>query len=422
MKLKGLVLAVVVFLVAYVVGGNIYLRVQVKKGFYQGLSKWEEKVNREVPPGHRIKIDVKNVEPSFTLLPFLSPSTSFLVKGIRCSLPRGEVSLRKLVGVARVSLGKVKGIMLTAVEGLEARSEDGSLEVAFKRLVFSPNLDLSRVLGLVKEVQKEIGGKLEGVSMSFIDKKGGEMDLAVREIAFREEVDLGKNGDLPPVPLMARSLLKEMTLSYHAVGGGKGTGEAYFDQVAVDTGLKRDRGSEAYTFWEEVKAVLSKLKLVSSREGNEKAFDKLLPLKGDFRLELANLSHELVASVLELLRAYRGQSLDEQQRLTLMLQFLQKVLPPLMTSTLKGDACLEFPQDASVSFHFQQRILEIMHARRSGNPLWMTVEVKGRDRLLALLSQGGLKDEGVEKFFSGLTCKGDVCEKKIPLGKGRHKS
>jgi len=55
-------------------------------------------------------------------------------------------------------------------------------------------------------------------------------------------------------------------------------------------------------------------------------------------------------------------------------------------------------------------------------PLWITVRVKKKDQLLDLFSRAGIKDKEMEEFFSGFGCQGEVCEKKIPLGRGRHKS
>ncbi len=422
MKIKGLVLAGVILLAAYVVGGNLYLRVQMKKTFDSQLSRWERKVEHSAPPGKGIKVEVEDVKPSFTLLPFISPSQSFVVRGIRCSFPRGELSLNRLTGTVSTSWGRIEGIRLKAMENLEARSLDGDLDFSVKRVVFTPVLDLSRLLGRVEDTRETMGGRAEKISLSFIDKRGGEMDLAIQEATFREEVNMGREGgSLPGKPLKSKLFLKGMTVDYRAVGGGRGTGEAYFNYVGVHTGLEKDRSSAFYVFSEEVDTELSRLKLAHSGERKINP-QKLLPLKASFKMELSHLSEGLVSSFMGLLRAYRDQDLDQEQRLAATLQFFQKALPAFMVSTLRGNALLSFPQDSSISFHFRERIMDMMGARRSGNPLWVTVKVRGKKRLLSLLTKAGFKDEALEKFFSGFVCDKGVCEKRIPLGRGPHKS
>ena len=422
MKIKGLVLAMVVLLAAYVVGGNLYLKVRVKKTLDSQLSQWERKVERSALPGKGIRVEVEDVKPSFTLLPFISPSQSFVVRGIRCSFPRGELSLDRLTGTVSTSWGRVKGIRLKAMENLEARSLDGDLDFSVKRVVFTPVLDLTRFLGGMEDTGRTVGGRAEKISLSFIDKRGGEMDLAIQEATFKEEVDMGREGDtLPEKPLKSRLFLKGMTVDYRAVGGGKGTGEAHFSYVGVHTGLEKDQPSAFYVFREEIDTELSRLNLAHSGKGKINP-QVLLPLKASFKMELSHLSEGLVSSFMGLLKAYRDQDLDQEQRLAATLQFFQKALPAFMVSTLRGDALLSFPQDSSISFHFRERIMDMMGAIRSGNPLWVTVRVRGKKRLLSLLTRAGFKDEALEKFFSGFVCDKGVCEKRIPLGRGSHKS
>jgi hypothetical protein len=114
MKLRSLLLAGVILLVAYIGGGNLYLRVQVKKIVNSRLAQWEEKTNRGLSPGEKIKVEVEDIKPSFTPLPFLTPYQSFVVRGIRCSFPGGVLSVDKLVGTARTSSGGVEGIKISA--------------------------------------------------------------------------------------------------------------------------------------------------------------------------------------------------------------------------------------------------------------------------------------------------------------------
>ena len=421
MRLKGLVIALLALLVAYVVGGNFYLRRQVERSFYSRLARWEEKVKEGLPPGQEIEVDVKEIKPSFTLLPFFSPFQSFVIHGVRCTFPEGELSLERIAGTARTSLGKVEDIQLAAVEGLEARSGNGTLGFAMKGLVFTPMLDLNSFLGPVKGGKKVVGGRAEGISLNFVDKRGGKVDLAVGEVSFREDLDMRREGGvLSEEPLKASFLFKKMTVGYQSVGKDRGAGEALFRYMKVDTSLKRN--DDSYDFKEGMNTELSRLKLLpGSKDKRKMNPEKILPLKGDFRIELAGMSQGLVDSLFGLLQSYQSQNLDQQQKLALMLQFLQRALPPFMASTFKGYARLNFPQDSSISFHFQERIVNMISARRSGNPLWMTVKVRGKDRLFSLLTQAGFKDEAMEKFFSGFVCDGEVCVKRVPLGKGRHK-
>ena len=161
MRLRGFVLAILVLLVAFVVGGNLYLRSQVKKNFYSQVSRWEEQVNRGVPPEQSVEVKVEAITPSFSLLPFFSPSNSFVVKGVHLASPRGEVTLRRLVGTAAARIGRVESIKLAVLEGLEARDKEGVLEVGVRRITFSPAVDIRSFFGWVSEPTKEVGGRLE---------------------------------------------------------------------------------------------------------------------------------------------------------------------------------------------------------------------------------------------------------------------
>jgi len=423
MRLRGLVLAILVLLVAFVVGGNLYLRSQIKKTFFSQVSQWEERVNRGLPPGQRIKVKVEAISLSFSPLLFLSPSNSFVIKGVLFTSPRGEVKLRRLVGTALTKVGKVESVKLAALEGLEAKDREGMLEVGVRRIVFSPAMDIGSFLGWMKAPTREVGGHLEGLTASVMNKKGGEVDVSVKEASFKQRVALGEMGEVPPgEPFRAHTVLKSVAVAYRELGDEKGKGKAVFDYMSVESGLSRGEGDTTYTFWEDLKTQLSRLEVPHPKKAKKKvAPGKLLPLQGEFQFRLANLSEELVFSTIDLMRSLRNEALSQQQRLAMFIQFLQKNLPPFMEAVVEGEAQLTFPLKASLSAEFQSGMVQLLGMKRNGNPLWITVKVKGKDKLLSLLSQAGIEDQAVEEFFDGLECQENLCRKKIPLGGARHR-
>ena len=421
MRLRSLVSAVLAFLVVFVVGGNLYLRVQVKKTFDQQLSQWQERVNKGLPPGREVKVEVKGVSSSFTPMPFLYPSNPFEVVGLRVLSAKGEVTLKRLAGTAETSLGRVKGIRVTALEGLEGRYGEGVLTMGVRRVLFNPPLDVGRFFGWVKAPIREAGGRMEGLTLSFINKKGGELEISVKEATFKQNVNLGMRGEAPPAqPFKAQTTLKGTTVSFRELGDEKGVGEAFLDRVDLGYGLSRGKKETTYTFREEMKAKLSRLRLVLPPKDRNRNVtpEKLLPLKGGFKLELANLSEDLVASALELLETMQTQSLPQDQRISLVIQFLQRGLPSLMAALVQGEARLNFPQGSSFSARFRAGVMQLLTLKRGGNPVWVLLKVKNRDGLLALLSQSGIRDEKIRGFLAGLECRGDVCEKRVPIGGG----
>ncbi len=421
MRLRSLVLVFLALLVACVVVGNLYVRSQIKKTFFSQVSQWEERVNRGLPPGQRVKVKVKALDLSFSPLPFLSPSNSFVIRGVLFTSARGEVRLRRLVGTALTKVGKVESIKLAALEGLEAKGRKGMLEVEVKRVVFSPAMDIGSFLGWMKAPTREVGGHLESLTATIMDKKGGEVDVSVEEASFKQKVALGKMGEVPPgEPFRAHTVLKSVAVAYRELGDEKGKGKAVFSHISVEYGLSRGGGDTTYTFWEDLKAQLSHLKMVSPKKRKgEVAPGKLLPLQGEFQLKLTNLSEGLVSSILDLMRSLRDNSLPQQQRLAMFIQFLQKNLAPFMEAIVKGKARLTFPQKSSISAEFQSGVVQLFSMKRTGNPLWVTIRVRGKDGLLSLLSQAGLKDQGVEHFFASLECQRDLCQRRIPLGGAR---
>ncbi|RLD99919.1 MAG: hypothetical protein DRI92_01155 [Aquificota bacterium] len=423
MRLRGLVLVILVLLVVFVVGGNLYLRSQVKKTFYSQVSRWEEQVNRGFPPEQRVEVKVEAITPSFSLLPFFSPSNSFVIKGLHLVSPRGEVTLRRLVGTAVARIGRVESIKLAVLEGLEARDKEGVLEVGVRRITFSPAVDIRSFFGWVSEPTKEVGGRLEGLTASFMGEKGGEVDVSVREASFKQKMALGKREEVPPgEPFRAHTVLKSVAVAYRELGDEKCKGKAVFDYMSVESGLSRGEGDTTYTFWEDLKTQLSRLEVPPPKKAKKKvAPGKLLPLQGEFQFRLANLSEELVSSTIDLMRSLRNEALSQQQRLAMFIQFLQKNLPPFMEAVVEGEAQLTFPLKASVSAEFQSGVVQLLSMKRNGNPLWITVKVKGKNKLLSLLSQAGIKDQAVEEFFAGLECQEDLCRKKIPLGGAHHR-
>ncbi len=420
MGFRKLVLGFVILFLAYVVGGNIYLRVRVEKDLQVALSQWETRMNARALPEQRVRVRVSRISPSFTLLPFFSPSQSFVVTGVKVTASNGELSVSRLVGSAAVSPGGIKKLKLTALEGLDVRGKDGAMEFSVKKLVFTPPLDLGWITGMARETRKKVGGKGEDIYLSALDKKGGEMEVRLKGISFKEVVDMGKKGELPPqAPFRVSSMLRALEITYKAPGEGM---EAFMDFVKMDGGLVRDQDSYTYTLREKVDTELSRLKLTTPPGKKKINPGVLLPVKGNLELELSGMSEELVTAFLDLMRTYQKTPLDDRQRMAVMLQFLGRALPPLMSSHLKARAGLSFPGHSGISCKFSSRIMEILKARRSGNPLWITVRVKKKDQLLDLFSRAGIKDKGMEEFFSGFVCRGEVCEKKIPLGRGRHKS
>ncbi len=414
MKVKGILAFVVALVALYVVGGNLYIRYQVRGTFYACLSQFEARVNEGFGPGKEVKITVGDVKPAFTFLPILSPYNSFVLKEIHCAFPKVDLLVHRLVGTAWVKGGKVRSLKVAAIERIDAKGKGGTFEAQVGRISFSPGVDVASLLGMGGLSVRDVGGRLEEAKLSFSTPKGGEINLSSREMTFHQKASLLRKGEkmvLSDVPFQSRYALKDFLLAYkRSKGSLTDSGELLFDLIQMDTGLKREKGD--YAFYENWGLSLVQLKVHPVKEGVEP--ERLLPVKGTLNLRLSQIPADLVSAFLDFMDAIKKGGLSKEEKLGLTLGFVQKAIFQLQGGFLEGKVGIDLPKGARLSLTVEKTPMAQLLARKG--PPKVQLVVSNKEQLQALLTEAGFSGERLEKAFEGMECHGKVCKKWLILG------
>lgn len=413
MKVRTILLFIVVLVAAYIVGGNLYIRHQVKGTFYARLSQFESKANEALEPGKEMKITVGDVKPAFTFLPLLSPSNPFVLKDIHCAFPKGDLIAHRLAGTAWVKGGRVRSLKVTTIENIGVKGKVGTFEARVERVSFSPSVDVASLLGVGGLSVKDVDGRLEKAKLSFHSPKGDGIDLSLKEMTFHQKASLAREGQkvaLADVPLQSRYAIKDFLLAYKRKKASVvNRGELLFDVIQMDTGLKREKGD--YVFYENWGLRLAQFKVWPMQEGMIPG--KLLPAKGVLSLRLSRIPPDLVSAFLDTMDAIQKRGLSKEEKLGLILGFIQKAIFQLQGGLVEGKVGVEFPKDARLSLTMEKTPVAQLLAR-NGLPKIRLV-VGNRERLKALLTGAGFPEEKLEKAFEGMECRGRMCEKWLTL-------
>jgi len=415
MKVRTILLFIVVLVAAYVVGGNLYIRHQVKGAFYARLSQFEARANEALEPGKEMKITVGDVKPAFTFLPLLSPSNPFVLKDIHCAFPKGDLLVHRLVGTAWVKGGRVRSLKVTTIENIDVKGKVGTFEARAERVSFSPSVDVASLLGVGGLSVKDVDGRLEKAKLSFHSPKGDGINLSLKEMTFHQKASLAREGQkvaLADVPFQSRYAIKGFLLAYKRKKASVANrGELLFDVIQMDTGLKREKGG--YVFYENWGLRLAQLKVQPMQKGMIPG--KLLPVKGVLSLRLSRIPPDLVSAFLDAMDAIQKRGLSKEEKLGLILGFIQKAIFQLQGGLVEGKVGVGFPKDARLSLTMEKTPVAQLLARK-GLPKIRLV-VGNREQLKALLTGAGFPKEKLEKAFEGMECQGRVCEKWLTLAR-----
>lgn len=415
MRLRTILLFIVVLVAAYIVGGNLYIRHQVKGSFYARLSQFETKANEALEPGQEMKITVGDVKPAFTFLPLLSPSNPFVLKDIHCAFPKGELLIHRLAGTAWMKGGVVRSLKVSTIENIDVKGKVGTFEARVERLSFSPGVDVAFILGLGRpSAKKDVNGRLEKAKLSFHSPKGGGIDLSLKEMTFHQKASLARGSQkttLADVPLQARYAIKDLLLAYKRKKASVvNRGELLFDVIHMDTGLKREKRD--YVFYENWGLRLAQFKVWPMQEGVIPG--KLLPVKGVLSLRLSRIPPDLVSAFLDTMDAIQKRGLSKEEKLGVILGFIQRAIFQLRGGLVEGKVGVEFSKDARLSLSMEKTPVPQLLSR--GLPRIRLV-VGNIERLKALLIGAGFPAEKLDKAFEGMECRGRVCEKWLTLAR-----
>ena len=413
MKIRAVLLFIVLLVAAYIVGGNLYIRHQVKRTFYARLSQFETKANEALEPGKQMKITVGDVKPAFTFLPLLSSSNPFVLKEVRCAFPKGDLLVHRLAGTAWVKGGRVRSLRVSTIEGIDVKGKAVTFEAWVCRVSFSPAVEVASLLGVGGLPAKDVNGRLEKAKLSFHSPKGDGIDLSLKEMTFHQKTSLARKRQkvaLTDVPFQSRYTIKDFLLAYKRKKASvvKG-GSLLFDIVQIDTGLKREKVD--YAFYENWKLGLAQFKIWPMQEGIIPG--RLLPVKGALSLKLSRIPPDLVSAFLDTVNAVQKRELSKEEKLGFILGFIQKAIFQLRSGLVEGKVGIEFPKDAKLSLIMEKTPLFQLLAE-NGLPKIRLV-VGNRERLKALLTEAGFPEDKLEKIFEGMKCQGSVCEKWLTL-------
>ncbi len=416
--LRNILLIIVIIAIAYIVGGNLYMQQQVKRSFHAHLRQFEERINERLGPGRGIKITVKELKPAFSLIPLLSTSNPFELKGMDLALPNGSLTIQCLRGTAYARVGKVERLKVAEIEGVEAKGRKGIFYAKADRATFYPPFDVSILQGAPPP--KEVQAHAQGIALRINSPKLGRISLSSQELSFHQKGSLTTGeirGSLEEEPLWS-TLYAKGTLLQYAQEKGPITykGSLFFDSLDMDAGLKKREGG--FAFHEDVGLHLTKLQIAPLKKTLHP--NALLPMKGNLNLELSKIPPTLVSTTIETFTLLRSGNMPPGKRLVMLLGFLQKAIIQLQGSLFEGKITIGFPRESGISMDMKVPMAQLM--QKKGPPSAKLVVTK-KEKLLDVFARAGIPSEKIAAIFEGMSCQGERCEKIIPLGRpSEHKA